>query len=57
MLRLLSLATLLVGLPLTLSVQAASIDAVSYGYPITNAFEATIAGTPPELRQIGRAHV
>ena len=50
MLRRLSLATLLVGLPLTLSAQAASIDAANYGYPITNAFEATIAGTPPELQ-------
>jgi hypothetical protein len=50
MLRLLSLATLLAGLPLTMSVQAASIDAASYGYPISNAFEATIAGTPPTLR-------
>jgi hypothetical protein len=50
MLRLLSLATLLVGLPLTLSVQAASIDAATYGYPISNAFESTIAGTPTLLR-------
>lgn len=50
MLRRLSLATLLASLPLTVSVQAASIDAASYGYPITNAFEATIGGTPPELR-------
>ena len=52
MLRLLSLAALLAGLPLTLSVQAASIDAASYGYPITNAFEATIGGTPVELRPV-----
>jgi hypothetical protein len=52
MLRLLSLAALLAGLPLTLSVQAASIDAASYGYPITNAFEATIGGTPAELRPV-----
>ncbi len=52
MLRLLSLAALLAGLPLTLSVQAASIDAASYGYPITNAFEATIGGTPPKLRPV-----
>lgn len=50
MLRLLSLVTLFAGLPLTMSVQAANIDAASYGFPITNAFEATIAGTPPELR-------
>lgn len=50
MLRLLSLATLLAGLPLTLSAQAASIDAARYGYPISNAFESTITGTPPLLR-------
>jgi hypothetical protein len=50
MLRLLSLATLLASLPLTLSAQAARIDAASYGYPITNAFEATIAGTPEALQ-------
>jgi hypothetical protein len=50
MFRLLRLATLLAGLPLTLSVQAASIDAARYGYPITNAFESTITGTPPLLR-------
>ena len=50
MFRLLSLATLLAGLPLALPVQAASIDTASYGYPITNAFESTITGTPPPLR-------
>jgi hypothetical protein len=50
MLRPLSLATLLASLPLTCSVQAASIDAASYGYPITNAFESTISGTPLELQ-------
>ena len=26
------------------------MDAASYGYPLTNPFEATIATTPPELR-------
>jgi hypothetical protein len=50
MLRLLSLAALLAGLPLTSSAQAASIDSVTYGYPINNAFEATIAGTPAALQ-------
>jgi hypothetical protein len=49
MLRPLSLATLLASLALTCSAQAASIDAASYGYPITNAFESTISGTPLEL--------
>jgi hypothetical protein len=29
---------------------AADIDAASYGYPLSNPFEATIASTPPELR-------
>jgi hypothetical protein len=29
---------------------AADIDATSYGYPLSNPFEATIATTPPELR-------
>ncbi len=30
--------------------QARDVDAASYGYPLTNPFEATIATTPPELR-------
>ncbi len=50
MLRPPSLVMLLASLSLTFSVQAASIDAASYGYPITNAFEATIGGTPLEFR-------
>lgn len=29
---------------------ARDVDAASYGYPLTNPFEATIATTPPELR-------
>lgn len=32
------------------SALAADIDAASYGYPLANPFEATIATTPPELR-------
>lgn len=50
MLRSLHLATLLGGLLLSACALAADIDAASYGYPLTNPFEATIASTPPELR-------
>ncbi|GGU69219.1 serine protein kinase PrkA [Pseudomonas laurentiana] len=50
MLRSLRLATLLGGLLLSACTLAADIDAASYGYPLTNPFEATIASTPPELR-------
>ena len=32
------------------SALAADIDVASYGYPLANPFEATIATTPPELR-------
>ena len=45
--RLLALLSCLV---LLAPVSAADIDASSYGYPISNAFEATLATTPPELR-------
>jgi len=38
------------GLILSASVLAKDIDAASYGYPLTNPFEATIASTPPDLR-------
>ncbi|WP_322978624.1 serine/threonine protein kinase [Pseudomonas sp. C11] len=44
------LATWLGGLVFCVSAAAADIDAQSYGYPIANPFEATIATTPPELR-------
>lgn len=44
------LAGLFGGLLLSVSLQAADIDAASYGYPLRNPFEATIATTPPELR-------
>lgn len=37
-------------LALTAPISAADIDASSYGYPISNPFEATLATTPPELR-------
>lgn len=50
MLRLPILAVLLGHLLSTTTVQAADIDAASYGYPLSNPFEATIASTPPALR-------
>ena len=50
MLRSLSLAALLGGLILSASAQAVDVDPATYGYPITNPFEATIATTPPQMR-------
>ena len=50
MLRSLPLAALLVGLILSASAQAVDVDPATYGYPITNPFEATIATTPPQMR-------
>jgi len=50
MLRFLRLAALSGGLFLSASVMAVDIDPSSYGFPLTNPFEATIATTPPELR-------
>ncbi|MGE8499281.1 MAG: serine/threonine protein kinase [Pseudomonas sp.] len=44
------LAVLIGGLILGAPLWAADIDAKTYGYPLTNPFEATIATTPPELR-------
>ncbi|MCG4453654.1 MULTISPECIES: serine/threonine protein kinase [unclassified Pseudomonas] len=44
------LAALLCGITLGGPLLAADIDAQSYGYPLTNPFEATIATTPPELQ-------
>src|SRR3990167_1288280 len=44
------LLALLSCLALIAPVSAADIDASSYGYPISNPFEATLATTPPELR-------
>ncbi|HEX5841339.1 MAG TPA: serine/threonine protein kinase [Pseudomonas sp.] len=44
------LLTLLGCLALAAPLRAADIDAASYGYPLHNPFEATIATTPPELR-------
>ncbi|WP_313739566.1 serine/threonine protein kinase [Pseudomonas sp.] len=50
MLRSLRLAALLCGSLLAAAASARDIDAASYGYPLTNPFEATIATTPPEYR-------
>ncbi|MGE8361577.1 serine/threonine protein kinase [Pseudomonas sp.] len=44
------LAVFIGGLILGAPLWAADIDAQTYGYPLTNPFEATIATTPPELR-------
>ncbi len=52
MLRSLPLAALLCGLLLSASAQAVDIDPATYGYPLTNPFEATIATTPPEMRPL-----
>lgn len=50
MLRPLCLVASLCGLLLATAASAQDIDAASYGYPLTNPFEATIATTPPEQR-------
>ena len=50
MLRSLRFAALLGGLILSGSALAKDIDPATYGYPLTNPFEATIASTPPDLR-------
>ncbi|WP_317847266.1 serine/threonine protein kinase [Pseudomonas sp. HTZ2] len=50
MLRPLWLVASLCGLLLATAASARDIDAASYGYPLTNPFEATIATTPPEQR-------
>ncbi|WP_437881428.1 serine/threonine protein kinase [Pseudomonas sp. LRF_L74] len=50
MLRLPALVVLLACVLLPLSLRAADIDAASYGYPLNNPFEATIATTPPDFR-------
>ena len=52
MLRSLPFAALLGGLILSASAQAVDVDPATYGYPITNPFEATIATTPPEMRPL-----
>ncbi|MNO51895.1 Alpha/beta hydrolase family protein [compost metagenome] len=50
MLRSLRFAAFFGGLILSASALAVDVDAASYGYPLTNPFEATIASTPPDLR-------
>jgi hypothetical protein len=50
MLRSLRFAALLGGLILSASASARDVDPATYGYPLTNPFEATIASTPLELR-------
>lgn len=50
MLRFLRRAIVVSGLLLSASAMAADVDPATYGYPLTNPFEATIATTPPELR-------
>jgi len=50
MLRTLRHAALLGGLVMSALTQARDIDPASYGFPLTNPFEATIASTPPDLR-------
>lgn len=50
MLRFLRCAAVFGGLILSASALAADVDPTSYGFPLTNPFEATIATTPPDLR-------
>ena len=50
MLRFLRFATVIGGLCLSASALATNVDPATYGYPLTNPFEATIATTPPDLR-------
>lgn len=50
MLRFLRCAAVLGGLILSASALAVDVDPTSYGFPLTNPFEATIATTPPDLR-------
>ena len=50
MLRPLRLVALLCGLFLAAAASARDIDPATYGYPLTNPFEATIATTPPDQR-------
>ncbi|MDF5775463.1 serine/threonine protein kinase [Pseudomonas syringae] len=50
MLRFLRLATVIGVLCLSASALATNVDSATYGYPLTNPFEATIATTPPALR-------
>jgi hypothetical protein len=48
--RLLRFAAFVGGLVLSASALAVDVDAASYGFPLTNPFEATIASTPADLQ-------
>ncbi|MDB6145111.1 MAG: putative lipoprotein [Pseudomonas sp.] len=48
--RFLRFAAFVGGLVLSASALAVDVDAASYGYPLTNPFEATIASTPLDLQ-------
>jgi hypothetical protein len=48
--RLLRFAAFVGGLVLSASALAVDVDPASYGYPLTNPFEATIASTPPDMQ-------
>ena len=46
------LAAFLGGLSLSFAAHAADIDRATYGFPVTNPFEATIASTPPAKQPV-----
>ncbi|WP_297841958.1 serine/threonine protein kinase [Pseudomonas sp.] len=48
--RFLRFAAFMGGLVLSASALAVDVDPATYGYPLTNPFEATIASTPPDLQ-------
>jgi predicted esterase len=50
MLRFLRFAAVIGGLCLSASAMAVDVDPATYGYPLKNPFEATIATTPPDMR-------
>jgi hypothetical protein len=50
MLRFLRFAAIIGGLCLSASAMAVNVDPATYGFPLKNPFEATIATTPPDMR-------
>ena len=50
MLRFLRFAAVIGGLCLSASAMAVNVDPATYGFPLKNPFEATIATTPPDMR-------
>lgn len=50
MLRFLRFAAIIGGLCLSASAMAVDVDPATYGFPLKNPFEATIATTPPDMR-------